>query len=178
MSLLMIITLALSTASAQTDDQAVEAEAPTRPALTSRAATENCSSEGLRRVAWSLNVREQALDRRERMLAKREEDLVKAQKELERWITDLEGVRDEIAGMLNLHSDEDKKIDALKEMVENMRPKQAAQVLAELKVGLAVKVIDRMDRSKAGKAMAVMEAKKAAQVAEQLTKPITVGAGQ
>ena len=158
-------------------DAELEAATPTdtRTPLTSKETSRECNSEGLRRVAWSLNVREQALDRRERMLAEREADLTKAQQELERWITELEGVRDEIAGMLNIHSDEDKKVEALKEMVENMRPKQAAQVLSEIKVELAVKVIDRMDRGKAGKAMAVMEAKTAAKVAEQLTRPIIVG---
>lgn len=177
MSLGMIIAFTFGTAFGQTNE--VEAEAPQeRQTLTSRAVGEQCSSDGMRRVAWSLNVREQALERRERMLAQREADLVKAQDELQRWIKDLEGVRDEIAGMLNVHSDEDKKVDALKEMVENMRPKQAAQVLSELELALAVKVLERMDRSKAGKAMAVMEAKKAAEVAELLTKPITVGEGQ
>jgi flagellar motility protein MotE (MotC chaperone) len=120
-------------------------------------------------------MREQALDRRERMMGQRETDLVTAQEELQAWITDLEGVRDQIAGMLNLHSDEDKKIKALMEMVENMRPKQAASVLSEMDLELTVKVVDRMDRAKAGKAMAVMTPKKAAEVAEKLTRPITVG---
>ena len=57
-------------------------------------------------------------------------------------------------------------------MVENMRPKQAALVLAQLKPGLAVKVIEVMDESKAGKALAVMPPVKAAELAEKLTRPI------
>ena len=156
-----------------------EVETPsTREAVLNRDVLAECNSDGLRRVAWTLNMREQALDRRERMMARREADLVTAQEELQRWIEELEGVRDEIAGMLNLHSDEDKKIQTLREMVESMRPKQAAMVLSEVEVSLAVKVIDRMDRSKAGKAMAVMQAAKAAEIAKQLTMPITVGEGQ
>jgi len=161
----------MTVASAQTD-------AEERPALTSRALTESCHSDGLRRVAWSLNLREQALARRERTVIRRETDLMNAQEAMQLWIAQLEGVRDEIANMLNLHSDEDKKIKALKDMVQNMRPKQAAAVLSEIDLALAVKVMDRMDRSKAGKAMAVMQPAKAAEIAEKLTLPIIVGEGQ
>jgi flagellar motility protein MotE (MotC chaperone) len=144
----------------------------------SREAVDACSSDGLRRVAWSLNVREQALARRERLIVQREEDLSTAQQEMQRWIQDLTSIRDEIADMLNVHSDEGKKITSLKDMVENMRPKQAALVLAQLKPGLAVKVIEVMDESKAGKALAVMPPVKAAELAEKLTRPITVGGNQ
>ena len=172
----MLLTLMSTPSLAQNEANAESASK--REAVVSRDVLSECSSDGLKRVAWTLNMREQALDRRERMMAQREADLVTAQEELQRWIEELEGVRDEIAGMLNLHSDEDKKIQALREMVENMRPKQAAMVLSEVEVSLAVKVIDRMDRSKAGKAMAVMQAAKAAQIAKELTMPITVGEGQ
>ena len=176
MTLWLLFTVLSTPSMAQNE---VEAEAPnTRQAVVSRDVLAECNSDGLRRVAWTLNMREQALDRRERMMAQREADLVTAQEELQRWIEELEGVRDEIAGMLNIHSDEDKKIQTLREMVESMRPKQAAMVLSEVEVSLAVKVIDRMDRSKAGKAMAVMQAAKAAEIAKQLTAPITVGEGQ
>jgi flagellar motility protein MotE (MotC chaperone) len=176
MSLGFLMALILSTASAQTDGDpaAVNAKAG-REALMSRESVESCSADGLRRVAWSLNVREQALERRERLIVQRESDLVRAQEDMQRWIQDLESVRDEISGMLNLHSDSDEKLESLKNMVENMRPKQAALVLAELKPGLAVRVIDQMDEAKAGKAMAVMQPAKAAELAEKLTRPITVG---
>jgi flagellar motility protein MotE (MotC chaperone) len=171
--------LLLSTASAQTGGQKTSAEAAEgRDALMSREAVDACSSDGLRRVAWSLNVREQALARRERLIVQREEDLSTAQQEMQRWIQNLTSIRDEIADMLNVHSDEGKKITSLKDMVENMRPKQAALVLAQLKPGLAVKVIEVMDESKAGKALAVMPPVKAAELAEKLTRPIIVGGKQ
>jgi len=175
----LLTTWMLSTAMAQSvGTDAATDEADARAALMSREVMDACSSDGLKRVARSLNVREQALARRERLIAQRESDLVSAQDEMQRWIQDLEEVRDEIAKMLNTYSDEDKKIESLKAMVENMRPKQAAQVLSELKEELAVRVIEIMDESKAGKALAVMSPAKAAKLAEKLTRPITVGGNQ
>ena len=175
----LLTTWMLGTAMAQSvDSDQANAEDDARAALMSREVMDACSSDGLKRVARSLNVREQALARRERLIAQREADLVSAQEEMQRWIQDLEEVRDEIAKMLNTYSDEDKKLDSLKAMVENMRPKQAAEVLSELNEGLAVKVLEAMDESKAGKALAVMKPAKAAKLAEKLTRPITVGGNQ
>ena len=160
---------------AQAQEPATNASVDNKDMLVDREMIRECSSEGLRSIAWSLNLREQALKRRERTLDLREADLKKTQIELQRWIGELETVRDQL---ISVQTSEDDQVSGLVEMVENMRPKNAAGVLVQMDQKLAVRVIDAMDRSKAGKAMAVMEPEKAAKLAENLTRFIEIGDAQ
>jgi len=65
----------------------------------------------------------------------------------------------------------DDEVTGLVQMVEAMRPAEAGAVLVETNESLAVKVLERMARAKAGKAMATMDPRKAAALAEQMADP-------
>ncbi len=68
-------------------------------------------------------------------------------------------------------ADNDQDTMGLIQMVEAMKAKDAAAVLSEVNEPLAVKVLEGMSRTKAGKAMAEMLPTKAADLAEQMADP-------
>jgi flagellar motility protein MotE (MotC chaperone) len=79
--------------------------------------------------------------------------------------------RTELLAAATEQNDED--VMALVQMVEAMRPAEAGAVLVETKDSLAVQVLEKMGRGKAGKALATMDPKKAAALAERMADPPT-----
>ncbi|MFT7521683.1 MAG: flagellar motility protein MotE (MotC chaperone) [Kiritimatiellia bacterium] len=135
-------------------------------------------SKGLQRLAMQLNARERALDRRERTISKRETDLKTTKTLITDRMDELSTLRDELDRLVkNVEDLQDERLAGLVQMTDKMREKQAAPFLVELEEELAVKVIDRMNRSKAGKALAVMTPADAARLAEKLTRPIELNRG-
>jgi flagellar motility protein MotE (MotC chaperone) len=135
------------------------------------------SSRGLQRLASELNARDRAIARRERTIAQRETDLTAAEETLAARIEELAALRAQLEETLGKAEDlQDARLTGLVKMTEKMREKQAAAVLSEVEDELAVKVLDRMNRAKAGKALAAMAPQKAATLAEKLTRPIDLGA--
>jgi flagellar motility protein MotE (MotC chaperone) len=70
-------------------------------------------------------------------------------------LTDLDGEREE-------------RVASLVKMFESMRPKQAAAILQVTDDEIALEVLERMNRGKAGKTLAAMEPKRAATLAERI----------
>jgi len=139
-------------------------------------------SRGMREILDALKARERALDRREQSLISREADLRSVERDLESRIDELQAARSELEALLE-QADEarEERIKALKNMVESMRAKDAAEMVAELPEDLAVAVLDRMKASKAGKLLAKMNAGKAARLAEKLAnepQPLSSGADE
>ena len=130
---------------------------------------------GLQDLAGRLNARERAIERRERSLEDREEDLRAQEEALLERLTDLEAVRDQLDERLaSLSEIEENRRVAMTEMVEKMRPKQAATFMAALDQPLAVDLLERMQTGKSGKALAAMNPDDAAKLVEALAAPITL----
>lgn len=138
----------------------------------SQAATPSAQSPGLQQLADALETRERALERREATLQAREAELRQVEVELQGQVVELEALRAEIQVLLEQADGErEARVQALVKMTESMRSKDAAALLAEVDPDLAVEVLDRMNRTKAGKALAAMPAPTAAALAEDLTRP-------
>jgi len=137
-----------------------------------RLARKTLGGEGLESLARDLNARESALDHREKTIRSREEDLIAAEKRLEERLAEIQTMRDEIKLMYDgMEEGRLKKVMALVEMVEVMRAKDAALFVEALEKKLAVGVLDKMQRAKAGKILAEMPPKVAAPLAEMMTNP-------
>jgi len=133
-------------------------------------------SRGIQELAAAQRARERSLDTRERTLEEREEDLREAELRLEARLEELQALRGEIEGQLGeLDEDEEARVRALVRMVESMRAKEAAPMVAALDHDLAVRVLGRMNRTKAGKVLAAMNPTTAARFAEGVAATAQVG---
>jgi flagellar motility protein MotE (MotC chaperone) len=128
---------------------------------------------GLQRIAQDLAARERALQRRERSVGQRERDLRDLEVLVNARIEALEAARVALeASLEKAEALDNDRVTALVKMTEKMKEKQAAAVITELDDTLAVQVLDGMSRTKAGKALAAMDPKKAAKLAARLTRPL------
>ena len=131
------------------------------------------TSPGMREVLDALKAKERALERRARSIEAREGDLRRVEDDLQARLDELATLRAELRELLEQgNAEREARVDGLVKMVENMRSKQAATVVSELEDDLAVEVLDRMNRGKAGKMLAAMDPSRAADLAEQLTVPV------
>ncbi len=153
---MIFLLLALGCQPAQATSSGLDGVSPTSP--------------GMNEVLDALEARERALDRREKSIEDRETELREVEDELQARLEELEAVRTEIQVLLD-EGDQarEERVLALIKMTESMRSKQAAVFLTELDEDLAVEVLDGMNRTKAGKALALMQPAKAAKLAESLT---------
>ena len=152
----------------QNESDVEEVEEDDRSRLVSR----TLGGEGLESLARDLNARESALDHREKTIKSREEDLIAAEKRLEERLAEIKKLRDEIKLMYDgMEEGRLEKVMGLVEMVEVMRAKDAALFVEALEPTLAVGVLDRMQRAKAGKLLAEMPPEVAAPLAEMMTNP-------
>jgi flagellar motility protein MotE (MotC chaperone) len=147
-----------------------------RAAQSPGADAESCPTpQGLAELAARLQSRESALARREAALADKEADLRAAEERLQKRLDDLAAVREAIAQQLaEIGADEEQRRKDLVVMLQSVRPKQGAPILAALDVPLAVDVLDRMSPAKAGKLLAALPPRTAAELMETLTEPFEV----
>ncbi len=131
--------------------------------------------DGVEQLAAKLMSRERTIERREASLKDREADLATAEDRLLERMSALEELRVAIDKQLEgLDEDEERRRDALKVMVEKMKAKEAAPMVGALEPELAVDLLDRMNRTKAGKLLAQLPAPVAANLAQRLTAPVEV----
>lgn len=131
------------------------------------------ASPGMREVLDALKSKERALERREKSIDSREEDLHRVEADLQGRLDDLGAMRDELRTLLDqADGAREERVKGLVKMVESMRPAQSASMMTELDDELAVDVLERMNKGKAGKMLAAMNPDKAASLAEQLTVPV------
>ncbi|GEM_PF-1878655 len=127
---------------------------------------------GREEIIALLSRKEQDLERREATLLAREQDLRAAEEEVTRRLTELQATRDEIRGMLTgLDDQRAAKVTGLVKMFEAMKAPQAAQILMEQEPAIALEVLGRMKKDKAGKVLAAMPPKRAAWFADRLGGP-------
>jgi flagellar motility protein MotE (MotC chaperone) len=126
---------------------------------------------GMREIIDSLKARERAMERREHSLVARESDLRQVEVDLQERLEDLQVERKKLEMLLE-QADEAKdiRIRAIVKMVESMRSGDAAKIIEELDNELAVSVLSRMNKTKAGKLLAAVEPRRAAFLTELLAK--------
>jgi len=132
-------------------------------------------ADGVEQLAAKLNARERAIERRETTLDDRRRDLEAAEARLAERLTELEALRDRIDTQLEgLSEDDERRREALVTMVEKMKGKEAAPMVAQLQPPLAVDVLDRMNPAKAAKLLAAMPPQLSADLAARLAAPTEV----
>ncbi len=124
------------------------------------------TSEGMQWLMDKLRQKERSLDHREATLAAREADLRLAEQKLEERVTELQTLREELRVQLGtLDEARETRVVGLVRMFEGMRSKDAAAILASTETDIAIAVLERMSRMKAGKVLAEMEPDQAADLA-------------
>ena len=127
---------------------------------------------GREEIIALLSRKEQDLQRREATLLAREQDLRAAEEEVTKRLTEVQAVREEIRGMLTgLDDKRAAKVAGLVKMFESIKSQQAAQILLEQEPAIALEILSRMKKDKAGKALAAMPPKRAAWFADRLGGP-------
>lgn len=128
---------------------------------------------GTHRVARELDHRSRGLDERTRTLAARESDLLAAEKRLDERLTALTELRGSLSKLLDqTDASRNDKLAALVKMVEANRAASIAPMFQELDAELAVGVLDRMNRKKAGQLLGELPAPVAAGLAGRMTDPV------
>ena len=126
-------------------------------------------SEHLQGLADMLAAKERELDRRGQQMVSREKDIRIAEAEIEAQIEALEQLKTELDGrMIELDEEEESRRVRLTKMVESVRARNAAPMFGEFSDDVALDVLGRMNREKAGKLLAELEPKRAATLAEGL----------
>jgi flagellar motility protein MotE (MotC chaperone) len=127
------------------------------------------ADQGKDRLYSLLMRKDAALKRREELVENEKQDLRTAEAALETRLLELQNLRDQIRGMLtDLDGEREERVASLVKMFESMRPKQAAAILQVTDDEIALEVLERMNRGKAGKTLAAMEPKRAATLAERI----------
>lgn len=154
---------------------AVATQAPSDPAAISRW----CSTEqqGALELARDLKRREEALQAKETETATRSAELQAAQVRLDARFSELIALRADIDTRLKgADADQEARLKALVQMVEANRPGTVAPMFQQLDATLAVQVLDRMKRSKAGKLLTALPPAQAAALAKAMTTPLSLPA--
>ncbi len=124
---------------------------------------------GREEVMALLSRKERALERRAETLDAREADLRAAEQQVEERLVELQKLRNDIREQLaELDGDREAKVAHLVKMFESMRPPQAADILTVTEDAIALEVLERMNRAKAGKVLAAMPPERAAYLAERI----------
>ena len=104
-------------------------------------------------------------------MVSREADLRKVEDQLEKRLLEMEKLREDLEKLLEQTDDQrEEKVLSLVKMIESMRSAQGAGVMTVLDDNLAIEVLERMNKGKAGKMLAKMEPARAASLAEKLTR--------
>ncbi|MBM75994.1 MAG: hypothetical protein CMK59_11390 [Proteobacteria bacterium] len=122
-------------------------------------------------VSVLLQRKKEALDRRERTIVSRESDLDSAELRMRDQFEELSSLRDEIREQMKAMDEaQNAEVERLTAMFQKMRGKQAAAILEKADEEVAIAVLREMDQGKAGAALAAMNPKTAATLAQKLTE--------
>lgn len=133
-------------------------------------------SDSAQNVLEALNQRERSLGRREATLAAREADLRMLEEQLAARMSELSTIRNEVKSLVErLDTNRDTRIEDMVRMFNAMRPSEAAPILSKTETALAVDVLSRMNKSKAGKILGAMDATVAARLSEAIASSPKLG---
>lgn len=117
-----------------------------------------------------LSDRKKELDLREQELNALEEELHKQRDEVEARIVKLDSIRGDISTVLKDRVEVDEeRVKTLVEFYSNMKPKQAADIVANLNEDLAVEVLGKMKKKNAAEIMNLLPPEKARTISEKFT---------
>ena len=119
----------------------------------------------------SLNARRQEIEGREREFELREKTLAAAEYGLVEKISELKRLKTEVESLLTQHDEEQEgRLRSLVKIYENMKPKDAARILASLNGDILLDVIERMREAKTAPILALLSADKAQRLTVQLAE--------
>lgn len=146
-----------------------------RPSTTEIQTYCTLQEQGASKLVDDLHRRERELDARESTLAAQAGEMSAAETRLAERLAELAATRAEITALVaTVEAAREEKLMALVKMVEANKASAVAPMFAALEPGLAVEVLDRMNRTKAGKLLTALTATKAADLAGRMAKPISV----
>jgi len=132
-------------------------------------------SAGATELAAALARRERGLEEREQTIKDREAAIAAAEAKIEGRLKELEAVRARISEQLDrTDTVRTERVTALVAMIEANRAPNVAPMFGALDAGLAVEVLDKMNRTKAGKLLAELPPAQAAALAMRMTRPLDV----
>ncbi len=128
-------------------------------------------SDHLQAFADQLMARERELERREDQVRTTERSIRDAEDDLEARLAHLETLKNELhEGLQMLDEQEETRREGLTKMVESIRARDAAPMFTALADEVALDVLGRMNKQKAGKLLGELPPLRAASLAEQLAK--------
>ena len=109
---------------------------------------------------------------RDEALSAREAELEHTQEEIEATLVDLRGLRQELQAQLyRMEVEHRVQIDHMSQLLESMEPVQAAEILAEAPIPMALEILMSMNQAKAGEVLGNMDPKIAADLFEKWMAP-------
>lgn len=109
--------------------------------------------------------------RKQEELNRREQELLALQQQMQNRLDELKSLENKIQGMLKQANNvQDEKLKHLIDVYSNMKPKQAAEVLATLDERIAVKILAGMRGKMAGEILTYMQPEPAAKLSELLSR--------
>jgi len=122
-------------------------------------------------VLQRLSERREELDKLRRDLALRENLLAATEKKLNAKLTELNGLKAKIEGLLKKHDEEqDAKLNSLVKIYETMKPKNAARIFEQLEMDILLDVVERMREAKTSLIFAAMDPSKAKAITSRLAE--------
>jgi flagellar motility protein MotE (MotC chaperone) len=122
-------------------------------------------------VLQQLRQRREALDAREQELAHREELLHAAEQRIDARVNELTALKTKIEGLIKAHdAQNEQKMMSLVRIYENMKPEDAARIFEELDLDTILAVVERMKERKLAPILAQMQPAKARDVTVELAR--------
>lgn len=116
-------------------------------------------------------VPKDSTQRKQEELNRREQELLALQQQMQSRLDELHALEGKIQKMLDeANNIKDQKLTHLIDVYSNMKPKQAADVLATLDPKIAVKILAGMRGRQAGEVLTYMAPKPAAKLSEMLSR--------
>ncbi|HCP45367.1 MAG TPA: hypothetical protein DIU15_04965 [Deltaproteobacteria bacterium] len=118
-----------------------------------------------------LRLRARELDRRETVLEEREAALRRFEEQTAETLDELQGVRTEILKLLEEQQEAlALRVASLAKVVDGMKAKDAAKMLAGIEEGVALQLLQRIKAKNAGKILGYMPPERAQKLAEGMTE--------
>ena len=120
-------------------------------------------------VLQKLSVRRETLDNRQKDLDARENLVKAAEARIDKKIAEMKALQTNIEGMLKQVDQQDEnKLKSLVKIYEQMKPKNAADILSTLEMQIQIGVLTRMKEAKVAPILAAMDVTKAQAVTDAM----------
>ncbi|MCT4642061.1 MAG: hypothetical protein N4A33_07145 [Bacteriovoracaceae bacterium] len=112
--------------------------------------------------------KENALVKKEALLNKRLEQLELAEKSLDKKFVELEGIQKKVLGCIDENEKKESlRVSQLVNMISNMKPVKAADLLSVQDSDISIKIIEKIDPTKASKIFNLMDKEVSARLQKQ-----------